>query len=179
MTDLDPVNSIANLTYIAYPGDLISAFHVTQRRKQDRKCQQSQRNVFQCFVFGPKNAGKSALLNALIGSDNHSSTMEERFAANIIEQRFFCSDESSWKRATELLVEVATHGEVTGYDIPCLIVAAKDDLDPYPLAISDSTRVSQDMGIEAPITVSMRLGDVNNLFRRIINAVQHPHLSIP
>ncbi|ERN03086.1 hypothetical protein AMTR_s00003p00022810 [Amborella trichopoda] len=157
MTDLDPVNSIANLTYIAYPGDLISAFHVTQRRKQDRKCQQSQRNVFQCFVFGPKNAGKSALLNALIGS----------------------SDESSWKRATELLVEVATHGEVTGYDIPCLIVAAKDDLDPYPLAISDSTRVSQDMGIEAPITVSMRLGDVNNLFRRIINAVQHPHLSIP
>ncbi|KAL4202443.1 hypothetical protein AMTRI_Chr02g221090 [Amborella trichopoda] len=219
MTALDPVNSMANLTYIAYPGDLTSAFHVTRRRKQDRKRQQSQRNVFQCFVFGPKNAGKSALLNALIGrpfSDNHSSTMEERFAANIVEQQpggakktlimreipedgvqkmlsnkeslascdvavfvYDSSDESSWKRATELLVEVATHGEVTGYDIPCLIVAAKDDLDPYPLAISDSTRVSQDMGIEAPITVSMRLGDVNNLFRRIINAAQHPHLSIP
>ncbi|CAL5381058.1 unnamed protein product [Camellia sinensis] len=50
------------------------------------------------------------------------------------------SDESSWKRATELLVEVASHGEATGYEVPCLIVAAKDDLDPFPTGIHDSTR---------------------------------------
>ena len=54
---------------------------------------------------------------------------------------FSSSDESSWKRATELLVEVASHGENTGYGVPCLIVAAKDDLDPYPMAIHDATRV--------------------------------------
>ena len=51
------------------------------------------------------------------------------------------SDESSWKRATELLVEVAGHGEDTGFEVPCLIVAAKDDLDSFPLAIQHSTRV--------------------------------------
>jgi len=35
------------------------------------------------------------------------------------------------------------------------------------------------MGIETPIPVSMKLRDFNNLFRRIITAAQHPHLSIP
>lgn len=35
------------------------------------------------------------------------------------------------------------------------------------------------MGIETPIPVSMKLRDHNNLFRRIITAAQHPHLSIP
>lgn len=38
-------------------------------------------------------------------------------------------------------MEVASHGENTGYEVPCLMVAAKDDLDPYPMAIHDSTRV--------------------------------------
>lgn len=40
-------------------------------------------------------------------------------------------------------------------------------------------QVSQDMGIETPIPVSMRLRDLNNVFQRIVNAAQHPHLSIP
>lgn len=51
------------------------------------------------------------------------------------------SNESSWVRATKLLVEIASHGESTGYEIPFVIVAAKDDLDSYPTAIQDSTRV--------------------------------------
>ncbi|KAF8401667.1 hypothetical protein HHK36_012613 [Tetracentron sinense] len=134
------------------------------------------------------------------------------------------SDENSWKRATELLVEVASHGEGSGFEVPCLIIAAKDDLDPYPMAIQDSTRlsekhkreaklkregcygalhgpaaamgfyriamgalhgaamsadVSQNMGIEAPIPVSLKLGDLNNVFRRIVSVAEHPHLSIP
>ncbi|CAL5387527.1 unnamed protein product [Camellia sinensis] len=91
----------------------------------------------------------------------------------------FCSDESSWERATELLVEVASHGEATGYEVPCLIVAPKDDLDPFPTGIHDSTRVSQDMGIDAPIPLSTKLGDFNNVFRRIVTAAERPHLSIP
>lgn len=89
------------------------------------------------------------------------------------------SDEFSWKRATELLVEVASHGENTGFEVPCLIVAAKDDLDSFPLAIQHSTRVSQDMGTEAPIPISTKLGDFNNVFRKIVSAAEHPHLSIP
>lgn len=35
------------------------------------------------------------------------------------------------------------------------------------------------MGIEAPIPISSKLGDFNNLFRRIVVAAEHPHLSIP
>lgn len=35
------------------------------------------------------------------------------------------------------------------------------------------------MGLEIPIPVSMKLGDTNNLFRRIVEAAQRPHLSIP
>lgn len=67
MTHLDPASSLANLIYIGYSADPSSAFRITRRRRLDRKRQQSQRNVFQCFVFGPRNAGKSALLNSLIG----------------------------------------------------------------------------------------------------------------
>ncbi|KAJ0080118.1 hypothetical protein Patl1_22648 [Pistacia atlantica] len=217
MTLLDPASTVENLIYIGYPGDPSSAVRVTRRRRIDRKKQQSERNVFQCFVFGPKNAGKSALLNSFLGrpfNDNRLTT-DERYAVHFVNQPggtrkilvlreipedgvgkllsnkdslaacdvavfvHDSSDESSWKKATELLVDVATHGEDTGYEVPCLIVAAKDDLDSFPTAIQDSTRVSQDMGIEAPIPISSKLGDFNNIFRRIVVAAEHPHLSIP
>ncbi|RZC80907.1 hypothetical protein C5167_043483 [Papaver somniferum] len=246
MTLLDPVKSVANLVYIGYQGDIASVLRITRRRRLDRKKQQSDRNVFQCFVFGPKGAGKSSLLNSFLGrpfSEAYSPTTTERFATNTVDHlggnkktlilreipedgvkrllsskeyrlvtglgsESVCgvkkiypgiyplrgplwdtidngktsarsSDEKSWKRATELLVDVAGHGEDSGFEVPCLIVAAKDDLDPFPLSIQNSTRVSQDMGIEAPIPVSMQLGDLSNVFRRIISAAEHPHLSIP
>ncbi|KAE8668861.1 hypothetical protein F3Y22_tig00112285pilonHSYRG00566 [Hibiscus syriacus] len=35
------------------------------------------------------------------------------------------------------------------------------------------------MGVEAPIPISSKLSDFNNIFRRIVNAAEHPHLSIP
>ncbi|XP_057960485.1 mitochondrial Rho GTPase 1-like [Malania oleifera] len=218
MALLDPIHTIENLIYIGYEGDASSAIRVTRRRRLDRKKQQSDRNVFQCFVFGPKKAGKSALLDSFLGrpfSDNYVSTTDDRYAVNIVDQpgepkrtlvlreipedgikkllgnrdslaacdiALFVhdsSDESSWKKSTELLVEVAGHGEYTGFEVPCLIVSAKDDLDPYPQAIQDSTRVSQDLGVEAPMPISAKLGDFNNVFHRIVSAAEHPHLSIP
>ncbi|XWS42415.1 hypothetical protein CRYUN_Cryun16bG0012600 [Craigia yunnanensis] len=218
MTLLDPACSLENSIYIGYSGDPSSAIRLTKRRRLDRRKQQSERNVFQCFVFGPANTGKSALMNSFLGrpySDSYSPTTDEQYAVNVVElpggikktlvlreipedgvanllssneSLAACdvavfvhdsSDESSWKRATELLVGVAVHGEDTGYEVPCLIVAAKDDLDSFPMAIQDSTRVSQDMGIEAPIPISSKLSDFNNIFRRIVNAAEHPHLSIP
>ena len=57
---------------------------------------------------------------------------------------FLCvnsSDESSWSQASELLLEVAACGEQTGFEVPCLLVAAKDDLGPNAAAVSDSARV--------------------------------------
>jgi len=35
------------------------------------------------------------------------------------------------------------------------------------------------MGVEAPMPISVKLGDSNNIFRHIVTAAEHPHLSIP
>jgi Ras family protein T1 len=40
-------------------------------------------------------------------------------------------------------------------------------------------QVCTDMGVEAPFTVSMKLGDIGNLFQRIVDAAQQPNLSVP
>ncbi|XP_058083683.1 mitochondrial Rho GTPase 1-like isoform X3 [Magnolia sinica] len=181
MTLVEPASSLANLIYIGYSGDPASAFHITRRRRLDCKRQQSQRNVLQCYVFGPKNAGKSALLNALIGrpfSEKYTATTSERFAVNVVELPggskkktlvmrevpedgvkkllsskeslaacdiavfvYDSSDENSWRKSMELLVDVASHGEVTGFGMPCLVVPTKGDLDPSPMAVQDSTRL--------------------------------------
>ncbi|KAG8061451.1 hypothetical protein GUJ93_ZPchr0003g17457 [Zizania palustris] len=217
MTLLDPANSFANLVYVGYSGDFCSAFTTTRKRRVDRKKQQTQRNVFQCYVFGPKGAGKTALLQSFLGRQPSDAlpTNGQRIAANSVELTdgtrktlvfreipeddvrsvltdreslascdvavfvYDSCDEFSWQRARDLLVQVAIHGENTGYEVPCLIIAAKDDLDQSPLALQESTRVSQDMGIETPIPISVRLKDLNNIFCRIVHAAQHPHLSIP
>lgn len=33
------------------------------------------------------------------------------------------------------------HGEESSYGVPCLLIAAKDDLDPHPVAVNDSVKV--------------------------------------
>ncbi|KAF7068595.1 hypothetical protein CFC21_074334 [Triticum aestivum] len=217
MTLLDPANSFANLVYVGYSGDFNSAFTITRKRRVDRKKQQTQRNVFQCYVFGPKGSGKTALLQSFLGRQPSDAlpTNSDRFAANTVELSdgnrktlvlreipegdvrsllnnkeslapcdaavfvYDSCDEFSWQRARDLLVQVASHGENTGYEVPCLIVAAKDDLDQSPVALQESTRVSQDMGIETPIPISVKLKDLNSIFCRIVHAAQRPHLSIP
>jgi hypothetical protein len=35
------------------------------------------------------------------------------------------------------------------------------------------------MGVKAPIPISVKLGDFNNILRQIVTAAEHPHLSIP
>jgi hypothetical protein len=67
MTLLNPTFSVENLIYIGYAGEPSSAIRVTRKRRTDRKKQHTERNVLQCFVFGPRRAGKSALLNSFIG----------------------------------------------------------------------------------------------------------------
>ncbi|XP_064951043.1 mitochondrial Rho GTPase 1-like isoform X4 [Musa acuminata AAA Group] len=87
MTLQDPAASLANLIYIGYTGDPASAFQITRKRRLDRKKQQTQRNVFQCFVFGSRNAGKTTLLNSFIGrtfSEKYNPTTSDRFAANVV-----------------------------------------------------------------------------------------------
>ncbi|XP_022634798.1 mitochondrial Rho GTPase 2 [Vigna radiata var. radiata] len=218
MTLLDPPCSLANLIYIGYSGNPAAALRVTRRRAVDRKKQATERNVFQCYVFGSKSSGKSALLDSLLGrpfSNNYIPSTVERFAVNAIELIggarktlvlreipeskvsnvlsnkdylaacdvavfvYDSSDELSWRKSRDLLEKVAREGDLTGYRVPCLLIAAKDDLTPYPRAVQDSVKVTQELGIEAPIHVSMKLGDSSNVYNKIVHAAEHPHLSIP
>ncbi|KAL5136630.1 Mitochondrial Rho GTPase 2 [Glycine soja] len=218
MTLLDPKRSLANLIYIGYNGNPAEALRVTRRRSVDRKKQTTERNVFQCYVFGSKHAGKSALMYSLLGrpfSNNYTPTTVEQYAANVIELKgvtrkililreipedgllqflsnqdclaacdvavfvYDSSDEYSWKKSRDLLEKVVRQGELTGYRTPCLLIAAKDDLAPVPRTVLDSVKVTQALGIKAPIHVSMKLGDSSNVYNKIVNAAEHPHLSIP
>ena len=61
MALLDPNFCVENLLYIGYAGDPQSAIRVTRRRRLDCKRQQSYRDVYQCFIFGPKEAKKEKL----------------------------------------------------------------------------------------------------------------------
>ncbi|KAL6500462.1 Mitochondrial Rho GTPase 1 [Orobanche hederae] len=218
MTLLNPRFTMENLVYIGYPRDPSSAIHVTRRRHVDRKKQHSKRNVLHCFIFGPMKAGKSALLNSLIGrlySVAYNPTYEDRYGVKVVdmfrenkkylvlreiseagvekllankESLASCdiamfvhdrSDESSWKASSELLLKIAGHGEDTGFLVPCLIVAANNDQDSFTMAIHEATRVSLDMGVKAPMPISVKFEDFNSTFRRIVTAAEHPHLSIP
>jgi hypothetical protein len=40
-----------------------------------------------------------------------------------------------------LLEKVVNQGELTGHKFPCLLIAAKDDLTPFPRAVQDSVKV--------------------------------------
>ncbi|KAJ0089068.1 hypothetical protein Patl1_32769 [Pistacia atlantica] len=94
--------------------------------------------------------------------------------SNLISFPLCCfSVEHSWERTKELLVEVARQGEVSGHGVPCLVIAAKDDLDPCQITVQDSAMVSQEMGIGPPIRVSMKVGDSKNLFGRIVRAAEY------
>ncbi|KAF5206566.1 Mitochondrial rho gtpase [Thalictrum thalictroides] len=219
MTLLEPAKSFAYLSYLCYRGASTSAFHITKERRVDRAEQKSERNVFQCFVFGPKKAGKSALLNSFLGrpfSESYASTPKERFAAKVVnlpegdkktlilreipedgvrhllsntkslaacDVAIFLhdgSDEKLWKKAEKVLNDVASHAVRNSFGMPCLIVAAKSDLHcPYLMAMQDSVGVHWDMGIEPPLPICTKLGHLNSLFQRIINAAEHPHLNIP
>lgn len=218
MTLLEPQKSSASLVYLGYPGDTLTAFQLTRRRKYDQKKQRLQRGVIQCFVFGPRKSGKSAILDALIGRpyiDSYEPTKGDRCAVNkigiaggttktlvmreisedsvsaFLENKealapcnvaafvYDSSSEESLKRAAELLEQVAVHGECFGYEVPCVLIAAKDDEESNPSCITNSARICTTMGLETPIPVSLKLGDNNNLFRRIVEAAQRPHLSIP
>ncbi|KAL8166323.1 LOW QUALITY PROTEIN: hypothetical protein V2J09_007822 [Rumex salicifolius] len=202
MTLLDPAKSVEYLRYLMYDGDVSSAIRVTRKRHRS--------NVFQCFVFGPKGAGKTALLNAFLGrpfSERYTSITEEQYSGGFVDEPvgaekvlvlreiledsipkllssknslapcdvaifvYDSSDDMSWRKTSDLLVDVASHGEDSGYEMPCLILSAKDDLETFPLAIPDPAQVSQDMGIDSPIPISAKLGEFNNVFRRIVCAI--------
>jgi len=61
------------MEYLAYLGYMyehdnqLSAIHVTRDRKVDLDKKQTNRNVFQCHVIGPRGCGKTVFLQGLLG----------------------------------------------------------------------------------------------------------------
>ncbi|KAF6149013.1 hypothetical protein GIB67_009632 [Kingdonia uniflora] len=49
------------------------------------------------------------------------------------------SSEKSWNKATDLLIEVTSHAKDEGFEVPCPIVTAKNNLDPYGAALKKLT----------------------------------------
>ncbi|KAL4572057.1 hypothetical protein LXL04_018826 [Taraxacum kok-saghyz] len=218
MTLLDPPQSLAYLIYLGYTGDPATAFCVTRKRSLDFKRQHTQRHVFHCFVFGPKNAGKSAFLTSFLGrpfQSKYNLTNNQCYTVNTVDQLrgtkktlilheiqeddvkkllsskeslaacdvavflYDSSDEYSLKRASELLMHVAMQGEDSEYCVPCLLIATKDDLHPYPTSLKDSEMICLTMKIDAPIRISVKEKDMNDVFMRIVNAAERCHLSVP
>ncbi|KAH1261511.1 Mitochondrial Rho GTPase 2 [Glycine max] len=176
-TLLEPQRSLANLIDIGYNGNPTAALRVTHRRSVDHKKQTTEKNVFQCYVFGSKHAGKSALLYSLPGKvtrkililheipeDGLLQFLSNQDCLAACDVAVFCGTyESSWKKSRDLLEKVVRQGELTGYRTPCLLIAAKDDLAPFPRTVLDSVKVTQALGIKAGIHVSMKLGDSSNV----------------
>lgn len=83
------------MEYLAYLGYMyehdnqLSAIHVTRDRKIDLEKKQTNRNVFQCHVIGPKNVGKTVFMQGLLGRNlQYLKTLNRnqfsRFSVNLV-----------------------------------------------------------------------------------------------
>ncbi|GJP55606.1 hypothetical protein CLOM_g14555 [Closterium sp. NIES-68] len=260
MALLHPERAIEYLLYLGFPSDLApSALTFTRRRRSDRKAGSTQRRVLQCLVVGPAQAGKTALLNSLLGRPFEPSHIkcseDERFAVNLISTDpqahssssssssssstttasslssstrdsssiasqdlgtvassstvlvlrevhpdalprllaepnwlaacdvaafvYDSSSQGSWEKAVGMLQEVAGRAEATESEMPAVLVAAKNDLEPHPAIFTQSAQLCTEMGVAAPVPVSSLLHDVNELWVRLADAARKPHVGIP
>ncbi|KAI4294915.1 hypothetical protein MLD38_040803 [Melastoma candidum] len=115
-------------------------------------------------------AGKSSLLNSFLErpfSDTYTTTTEDRDAVNVVEQTVV--DQIAFTilvDSTSLVNLISSLSLRAGGKIILVFreIPANRVRNPFPMAIQDSTRVSQDMGIEPPIPIRTKLGDFNNVF---------------
>ncbi|XP_052786368.1 mitochondrial Rho GTPase 1-like isoform X2 [Mya arenaria] len=63
----DTLEHLAYLGYLYHQDSTLSALQVTRDKKIDLQKRQTARNVFRCHVLGPKQVGKTAFLQGLIG----------------------------------------------------------------------------------------------------------------
>ncbi|CAI5513477.1 unnamed protein product [Closterium sp. Naga37s-1] len=262
MALLHPERAIEYLLYLGFPSDLApSALTFTRRRRSDRKAGSSQRRVLQCFVVGPAQAGKTALLSSLLGRPFEHTHIkygeDERFAVNLVSTDpqahsasssssassassssttssslssnrdpssiasqdlsalascstvlvlrevhpdalprllarpdwlaacdvaafvYDSSSQGSWEKAVGMLQEVAGRAEASECEMPAVLVAAKNDLEPHPAIFTQSAQLCTEMGVAAPVPVSSLLHDVNELWTRLTDAARKPHVGIP
>ncbi|KAK2403068.1 mitochondrial Rho GTPase [Trifolium repens] len=101
MTLLNPTFSVENLIYIGYSGEPSSAIRVTRKRRTDHKNQHTERNVLQCFVFGPRRAEKSALMNSTVTGE------DDKYLIATAEQPLCAYHIDDWIHPTQLPLRYA------------------------------------------------------------------------
>eukprot|EP00798_Chlamydomonas_sp_ICE-L_P021336 gene21336-28272_t len=74
---------------------------------------------------------------------------------------------SSFQAAADMMAAVSS---AAGESLPCLLVAAKDDLGMAPALNEEVTLVCGDMGVPRPIPVSVESGQMNDVFKRLVVA---------
>ena len=81
------------------------------------------------------------------------------------------SSEESLKLAAELLEQVAAHGESFGNEVPCLLIAAKDDEESNPSCITTSARVYSLLLTLEPLKYSFGLGIIRIVKGRSVDGI--------
>ncbi|GFP84637.1 pentatricopeptide repeat-containing protein at5g55840 [Phtheirospermum japonicum] len=125
----------------------LSSFGVDLRREFSRSDGEERARVAPTVEAEPRRIEtepevlRRIILNSEDGVKEFLSRKEALSACDVAVFVHDSSRELSWQKATDMLVDVASQGEATGYEVPCLIVAAKDDLDPHLTEIQDSTRL--------------------------------------
>ncbi|KAF6144292.1 hypothetical protein GIB67_024519 [Kingdonia uniflora] len=158
---LELYKSLYNLFNIGYQKDPASALCITKRRGIDFiivKCipwKTGRYNSTSKEYFTIKcldhilGTSKTIVLREIPKDDvEHLMANNESLADCDVDIFVHDSFEKSWNKATDLLFEVANHAKDRGFKDPCLIVTAKDDLDPYGKAIQKLTWESQQIGLQ-------------------------------
>ncbi|KAK9829241.1 hypothetical protein WJX72_004718 [[Myrmecia] bisecta] len=114
-------------------------------------------------------AATSKLLNA-------SNRAEQLAAADVAAFVFDSSDPASFRTAQRLILEVAA---ASGDSLPCVFVAAKDDLGMSQDLVSECGAVCASLQLRQPLSISAKVGSPAAVYGELIGAALQPELFTP
>lgn len=92
---------------------------------------------------------------------------------------FDASSAESYRVAQAALGRVAEWSARTGAELPCMMVAAKDDLGMSEELAARSSGVCASLGLEPPVQASVRAGDTSAVYQRLLAAAADPGAAVP
>ncbi|CAL5224037.1 g6659 [Coccomyxa viridis] len=230
---IQPSAALEHMLLLGYRGEPSALFSVSAPRRQERKLESARRSVFQCFVFGPAQSGKSSLLRALAGSaeaalppgkksalvrqrdqleegavtavlpmrtdiaqgGEHATTLilseqssvdAERMAAGSgaadlapCDLAILLFDSSSLESVTEALQLLLSVTLVANNNLPCVMLAAKDDLGMSPDVERECAAACASLAMPMPLNVSLRAEDLSQLQRHLLELLQEQEPPVP
>jgi hypothetical protein len=122
-------------------------------------------------------AGAAALAHRHSQDGNDGSTiLSELQRCDVLLVAFDSSSQQSFLQAEQLLLAASA---VAGSTLPCLLVAAKEDVGLSQELQQQCARVAAELDIPAPVPVSSQLGSADGLFTRAVEAALFPKGHVP